>query len=189
MDINWKIICVVDKKVCELASTQIHSYPLYSGQWRKEWEERGKGRRNPDTQQRSSQSINHLIVTRKDIVLLQQHHCFSTAASATGIKFHFKTLRRDDGVELLQNEVFVESFREMSRFHLDFLEPWHPRLFTVYNSVDSFLLICGHGFENWRVKRLKAPEYSVSYFRLREKFWLHLLHELLIVLLFVYWLK
>lgn len=48
-----------------------------------EWQSDGnRGRRNPDTQQNSSQVINHLIVSRKERVPLQWSCCFSTVPSA-----------------------------------------------------------------------------------------------------------
>lgn len=43
--IKWP--CVVDKQVCELATTQIHSHPLYSGQWGKEWKEKEEETQTP----------------------------------------------------------------------------------------------------------------------------------------------
>lgn len=49
----------------------------------REWQNDGNGRRrNPDTQQKSSQVINHLIVSRKERVPRQWSCCFSTAPSA-----------------------------------------------------------------------------------------------------------
>lgn len=142
----WKWLGVVGKQACELATTQIHSHPLYSGQWRTEWQKRGERRKKKS---------RHPVEEQPDYKSLNYNQKGDGPSATASLLFHCSFSRRQ--LVPLQNTtarwtrgagskqgVCMENVRVMSGFHLDFHELWHPRLYAVYTSCS--LWICGHGF-------------------------------------------